>query len=170
MPIRPRDPVPTLDLATVGGVRFNLAQAAPKSFTMLVVYRGLHCPICKTYLHDLDSRFDEFAAKGVEALALSTDPQDRATQARRDWGIERLPIAYGLSIDQAREWGLFVSRSIRPNEPALFAEPGIFLIRPDRTLYCSSVQTMPFARPSFGDVLNAVAYVTANDYPARGES
>ena len=52
----------------------------------------------------------------------------------------------------------------------MFAEPGLFLIRPDLTLYAASVQTMPFARPAFADVLNAVEFVTKNNYPARGEA
>ncbi|MCU0769463.1 MAG: hypothetical protein MUD07_08855 [Burkholderiaceae bacterium] len=52
----------------------------------------------------------------------------------------------------------------------MFAEPGIFLIRPDRTLYFASVQTMPFARPHFADMLPAIDYVIKNDYPARGEA
>ena len=54
-------------------------------------------------------------------------------------------------------------------EPDLFLEPGLFMIRPDGTLYFASVQTMPFARPAFGDILKAVDFVIANDYPARGE-
>jgi hypothetical protein len=28
---------------------------------------------------------------------------------------------------------------------------------------------MPFARPSFGDILKAIDFVVAKDYPARGE-
>jgi hypothetical protein len=54
-------------------------------------------------------------------------------------------------------------------EPALFSEPGLFLVRADGTLYFASVQTMPFARPRFVDVVAALDYVIANDYPARGE-
>jgi hypothetical protein len=55
-------------------------------------------------------------------------------------------------------------------EPALFAEPGIFLVRPDGTLYFGTVQTMPFARPHFADILPAIDFVVKNDYPARGEA
>jgi hypothetical protein len=54
-------------------------------------------------------------------------------------------------------------------EPALFSEPGTFLVRPDRTLDFSSVQTMPFARPHFADILGALDFVIAKNYPARGE-
>lgn len=79
-------------------------------------------------------------------------------------------VAYGLSIDQARAWGLYVSAGIKDGEPALFAEPGLFLVRPDGTLYAGSIQTMPFARPHFAEVLQAIDFVVKNDYPARGEA
>lgn len=170
MPVKPRTKIPALDLPTVGGGRFDLAARHPASFTMLVFYRGLHCPICKTYLRDLDRRLDEFVERGVDAIAISTDTKERAEQSRKDWGVERLAIAYDLSIEQARQWGLYISASIKEGEPPLFAEPGLFLIRPDGTLYCDSIQTMPFARPSFADVLQAVAFVTERNYPARGEA
>src|SRR5213075_1496094 len=54
-------------------------------------------------------------------------------------------------------------------EPAHFSEPAFYLIRPDGTLYFGSVQTMPFARPHFSDILAAIDYVLKNNYPARGE-
>ena len=43
------------------------------------------------------------------------------------------------------------------------------MVRPDQTLYFASVQTMPFARPAFGDILKALDFVIAKNYPARGE-
>ncbi|MCK5495584.1 MAG: AhpC/TSA family protein, partial [Hyphomicrobiaceae bacterium] len=54
-------------------------------------------------------------------------------------------------------------------EPPLFIEPGIFFVRPDNTLYWSSIQTMPFARPSFAEILAGLDIVLAHDYPARGQ-
>ncbi|SRR5260221_3725494 len=170
MAIKPRTKVPALDLPLLAEGRFNLADQHPRSFTMIVAYRGLHCPICKTYLRDLDRKLDDFVQKGVDALAISTDTKERAQQSKSEWGIERLPIAYGLSIEAAHEWGLFISASIKENEPALFAEPGLFLVKPDGTLYAASIQTMPFARPSFSEVLAAVDFVTQKNYPARGEA
>lgn len=170
MSIKPRTTVPALSLPTAGGGRFELAQSAPKNFTLLVFYRGLHCPICKSYLRDLDRKLAEFETLGVTAMAVSTDTQERAERAKAEWGIDHLSIAYGLSIEQARNWGLNISAGINDGEPPLFAEPGLFLIRPDQTLYAASIQTMPFARPSFADVLAAVKFVTEKGYPARGEA
>lgn len=50
-----------------------------------------------------------------------------------------------------------------------FAEPGLFLIGPDRTLYYDAAQTMPFARPSFDDLAKDIDFALAKNYPARGE-
>ncbi len=90
------------------------------------------------------------------------------------WGLTHLTLGYGLSLESARQWGLYVSSgrgktSTGVEEPSLFVEPGLFVIRPDQTLYFATVQTMPFARPSFGDILKAIDFVIAKDYPARGE-
>ena len=54
-------------------------------------------------------------------------------------------------------------------EPPLFSEPGLFLIRPDGTLYFGTVQTMPFARPTIPEIMGAIDFVIEKKYPARGE-
>ena len=55
-------------------------------------------------------------------------------------------------------------------EPPMFVEPALFLVRPDRTLYYASVQSMPFGRPCFDDVLKGIEMVVARDALARGEA
>jgi len=59
--------------------------------------------------------------------------------------------------------------SIGIEEPALFSEPGVFIVRPDGTLYYGAVQTMPFARPHFDELLVALDFALDKNYPARGE-
>lgn len=166
----PRQPVPALRVSTTAGETWDLAARKPSQFTMVVVYRGLHCPICKTYLKNLEARVDDFIARGVDVIAVSSDSRERAEAARQQWGLDKLTVGYGLSVASAREWGLYVSRAIKESEPDQFAEPGIFIVRPDRTLYWASISTMPFARPSFGDILGAIDIVVKNNYPARGEA
>lgn len=48
-------------------------------------------------------------------------------------------------------------------------EPGLFLVSEQQTLFYGSVQTMPFVRPHFSELLGAVDFAIANNYPARGE-
>ena len=173
-PLMPRQPVPELSLPLVGGGTWSLADQTPETFTMVVFYRGLHCPICAAYLGDLNRKAAAFRERGVGIVIASSDGADRAAEAKERWGLDALDVAYGLSLDEARRWGLYVSSgigtsSIGVEEPALFSEPGLFLVRPDGSLYFGSVQTMPFARPAFGDILKALDFALAKDYPARGE-
>lgn len=168
-PLFPRQPVPALTVDLAGGGRFDLAAEKPARFTLVVFYRGLHCPLCRTQLNDLQAKLPEFARRGVAVVAISSDTAERAEKTKADWKLDRLRLGYGLSLEAARRWGLYVSTARNDAEPALFSEPGLFLVRADGTLYFASVQTMPFARPHFADILGALDFVIANDYPARGE-
>jgi peroxiredoxin len=173
--VTPRQAVPALEVQTLEGGLWRLADQHPESFTLAVFYRGLHCPVCSRYVKGLADQLDEFAARGVEAIALSTDDRDRAERARREWQLDGLKVGYGLTIEQARAWGLYVSNSrgvtsVGIEEPKQFNEPGLFLIRPDGTLYMAAVQSAPFARPHLDEVLKAVDFVKERDYPPRGDA
>lgn len=172
--LTPRQTVPALRVPTLSHGFFDLAAEAPDRFTLLCFYRGLHCPVCATYLRELESKVDAFAERGVGVLALSSDGEDRARQMAQKVGASQLRMGHDLPLATARAWGLSISTSrgktsIGIEEPALFSEPGVFLVRPDRTLYWLAVQSMPFARPNFGELLQALDFVIKNDYPARGE-
>jgi peroxiredoxin len=171
--LKPRQAVPSLDVATLQG-QWSLAEQSPQHFTMVVFYRGLHCPLCSKYLKELNKLASEFTEAGVSILALSSDNKERANEAQVDWELNNISIGYDVSIEQAQAWGLHRSAgkgktSTGFEEPAEFSEPGLFLIRPDQTLYWSQVSTMPFARPHFREVLGALGFVLTNNYPARGE-
>ncbi len=173
--LMPRQPVPALDVPTLDGGRWNIAESKPENFNLIVFYRGLHCPICATYIRDLDRKVAQFRERGVEPVVISSDSEDRAGETKESWGLKNLTIGHGLAIDAAREWGLFISSSrgktsVGVLEPPLFSEPGLFLVRPDATLYASAVNTMPFARPNFGELMKALDFIIERDYPARGEA
>jgi alkyl hydroperoxide reductase subunit AhpC len=173
--LKPRKPVPELDFDVVGGGHWSLAEQKPQNFTMLVVYRGLHCPICRRYTTELNAMVGEFEKRGVATVITSTDPKERAEEAKEKWGLPNLTVGYGVPIDKAREWGLYISTSrgltsAGVEEPPLFAEPGLFLVRPDRTLYWASISTMPFARPHFSEISTSIEFALSKNYPARGEA
>jgi peroxiredoxin len=175
MALKPRQPVPTLEFDTVGGGRWSLAAQKPENFTMIVFYRGLHCPQCRRYTTELNGVIGEFDKRGVSTVITSTDTLERAGQAKTQWGLSSLTVGFGVSVDKAREWGLYVSTgrgvtSAGIEEPKLFAEPGLFLTKPDATLYWASIATMPFARPHFGEIAAAIDFALSKNYPARGEA
>lgn len=112
--------------------------------------------------------------RGVNVVAISSDDEERAERAKREWELPVMRVGYGLPLKDARAWGLYISTSRGKTsagieEPALFSEPGLFLVRPDNTLYYGSWQTMPFARPHFSEMLAAVDFALDKNYPARGE-
>jgi peroxiredoxin len=170
----PRQKTPDLTVPLLGGGAFDLTSESAERGTVICFYRGLHCPICATYLKELERRVDDFAERGISTIAISTDGEERTQGMVDKIPVEKLRFGYDLSLEKAREWGLYISTSrgktsIGIEEPALFAEPGLFLINPDQTLYYMSVQTMPFVRPHFSELLSAVDFVIEKNYPARGE-
>ena len=172
--LMPRQPVPTLHVPTLAHGNFKLAEDAAPNFTLVVFYRGLHCPICLKYLLELGRLQPEFEKRGVKVIALSSDGRERAQAMADKLNAPGLRMGYDLGLANARAWGLYVSTSrgvtsIGIEEPALFSEPGVFIVRPDGTLYYGAVQTMPFARPHFDELLAAIDFALAKDYPARGE-
>lgn len=173
--LMPRQPVPSLEVPTLSGQTLSLQAGRARNFTMLVFYRGYHCPLCRAYLTELNRLSNEFEVRGVEILVLSSDKRERAEKTRQEWFLDHLDLGYELDLEVARHWGLYVSTgrgltSIGIEEPSLFSEPGIFLIRPDLTLFWASIQTMPFARPHFKEMLSAIDFVLTKNYPARGEA
>ena len=169
--LQPRSPAPPLDLPLVGGGRFVLSEQAPEAFTLVVFYRGLHCPKCKDQLAELDTLLERFAEAGVTSVvAVSGDPEERARRTVEEWGLTSVPVAYGLTEEQMRAWDLYVSKGVKDPEPDVFSEPGLFLVRADGTVYSAHVQSMPFARPHLTNLLNAIGWIREHDYPARGEA
>ncbi|MHB1487750.1 MAG: peroxiredoxin-like family protein [Acidimicrobiales bacterium] len=168
---KPQHPAPPLEVPLVGGGRWSLADQHPDRFTLVVFYRGYHCPVCSGYLKQLDGLLDKLAEVGVTSVvAVSGDDEPRATRSAEEWGLVRLSVGYAQSIDSMREWGLFVSKGIKDDEPEEFGEPGLFLVRADGTLYAAILNSMPFGRPHLDEVVGAIRWVNDNDYPARGEA
>jgi peroxiredoxin len=167
---KPRQPAPALEVAIAGGGRWSLRDSKPERFTLIVAYRSLHCPICKGYLGELETKLPEFARRGVEVIAVSVDTAERAMRAKTEWRLKTLRVGYELPLATARDWGLFVSAAQKESEPAHFTEPGLFLVKPDGTLFSASISSTPWARPPFGEMLRAIDFFVQHDPPARGEA
>lgn len=172
MTLTPTQPAPVLSLPLTGGGDthdLGLGTGADGRFSLVVFFRGLHCPVCRKQLSELDRRLDEVRAAGVgRVVAISMETPERSAQLVQEWHLANLPVAYGLSEASARDWGLFVSTAIKDGEAPVFNEPGMFVVDADGTVYWSSVSSMPFARPALDDVLAGLQFAQKNDYPARG--
>ncbi len=85
---------PAIAVARLGGG--EIAPASMEGWRLLVVYRGKHCPLCKPYLTTLDGLIDTFTEAGVQVMAVSADPVEKATADAAEFGW-RFPLGYGLS-------------------------------------------------------------------------
>ena len=167
--LKPRTKVPNIEVELVNDTAWKLSEQDPKNFTMVLFYRGKHCPVCKKQLEELQSKLKNFTDLGVNVVAISSDTEEKAKASYEEWDVADVPIGYEYSIEEARKWGMFISEGIK-DEPKHFIEPGLFLIKPDGTLYSASIQSMPFARPGFDELLKGIEFISKKDYPARGEA
>ncbi len=172
MTLIPTQTPPALSLPlTGGGITDDLAlgTGADGRFSLVVFFRGLHCPLCRKQLGELDRRLGDLREAGVgRVLAVSMETPERSAQLVREWHLGDLPVAHGLSEASAREWGLFISTAIKDGEAPVFNEPGVFVLDADGTVYWSNVASMPFGRPALDDVLAGVQFAQQKEYPARG--
>ena len=166
--IIPGKKAPSLNIETISGNTWSLDNHLNKSKCMIVFYRGLHCPVCSVFLKQIDSQLLEYKKSNTEVIAVSMDNKEKALKTKSDWSIKNLNIAYGLSEDDARKWGLYISKSIKEAESDIFCEPGLFIIREDGTLYLANTSNMPWARPDLTDFPAKLIFAEENNYPVRG--
>lgn len=174
------EPAPELTVPTLSGDTFTLSERNPETFTIVVFYRGRHCPICIGQLKEIEAAFEDAKAKGMDVIAISMDTEEKArstvaaalseSEEKKDNDTLTFPIGYGLTEEQARNWGLYISQG-RPNtsEPQVFSEPGVYAISPDNTVFFAQVQSAPFTRPNFLSLIGGLQWSKDNNYPARGQ-
>ena len=158
--------LPEMALPRVGGGEVRLGGEGHWQF--IVVYRGKHCPLCKPYLDGLEAQRPALEELGIEVVAVSADPAEKADadNADHDWNFD---IGYDLSIPQMRELGLYISdpRSAKETDRP-FAEPALFVVRPDGTLQIIDISNAPFARTDLRPLPCNLKWIMENDYPVRG--
>lgn len=164
----PGNNVPALTVDTLSGSAWNLAAQTPRNYTMVVFYRGLHCPLCAEYLKQLNSKLSQFHDLGIEVIAISGDTREKAANSAETWGVKDLTLGYGLTREAMQQWGLYVSKGAFDYEPAYFNEPGLFLIGPNGVLFFASVNNAPYGRTDLDALLGGMDFVLNNNYPVRG--
>lgn len=167
--LRPGTQAPSLTVQTLNNDSWNLAEQKPDEYTMVVFYRGDHCPICRKYLTSLSERLRDFKKYGVSnVIAISGDNRSLAEKTRTACNINDLTIGFEHDLNSMAEWGLYISKSIRESEPEYFGEPGLFLIDSKGKIFSCSTSSLPFARPRFEDLLDGLEIISAKNYPRRG--
>ena len=167
--IKPGQDAGPLSLNLINGTNWTLSEQDDDAhpWRMIVVYRGLHCPLCKKQLKELSGKLKDIADKGISVVAATMEEKSRADKAHEEWELDQLPIAYGIGEDFVEKFGLFTSEAINDDEPDVFAEPAMLVFK-GTDYHMGWVQSVPFARPALDDVIDTIEFVEKKDYPPRG--
>ncbi|UXX84217.1 peroxiredoxin-like family protein [Roseovarius pelagicus] len=160
---------PQQTVKRIGGGTMDLGTPQDgRDWQMVVVYRGLHCPICKKYLTRLEMLLSRYHENGIDVVTVSGDPQDKAQTMVDELGLT-MPVGYDLSIAQMRALGLYISDPRSPQETDRpFAEPGLFVINANGDLHIVDVSNAPFSRPDLEGLAGGLEFIRNKDYPIRG--
>jgi len=157
---------PTVALPLAGGGEATIGGTG--AWQMLVVYRGKHCPLCRKYLKTLDGLLGDFTAANVHVLVASGDPKEKAEAEVTEEGWH-FPVGYGLTPEQMRALGLYISHPRSPQETDRpFPEPGLFVVNPEGKAQIIDISNAPFSRPDLANVLNGLKFIREKNYPVRG--
>jgi peroxiredoxin len=160
---------PKTEIPQLGGGTVTLGDPqGAHDWQLVVIYRGLHCPLCKKYLAQLDEMQGQFHEIGVDVVVASGDTEDKAQAMATEKALS-LPMGYGLSVAQMQALGLYVSDPRSPQETDRpFPEPGLFVINAAGLIQMVDVSNAPFLRPDLVGVLGGITFIRNNDYPIRG--
>lgn len=172
--LQPGEQLPHITLQTVQGGKLEIGAPTGK-WLLVVVYRGKHCPVSKNYLASLQQIIHELDEMGVEVVAVSGDPRERAEafldtlKATTDTKEVTYKVAYGLDVGDMLKWGLYISEPRNPRETDRpFPEPAIILVNPEGYIQIVDYSNSPFSRPDLRILIEGIRYIQENDYPIRG--
>lgn len=158
---------PALGFAKLGGGQLEVGGARER-WTLLVVYRGLHCGRCKKYLGKLQQTQAAWRDAGFEIIAVSADKEAQAQTDVTDQGWT-FDVGYDLSEAQMAALGLYVSDPLSESETDhRFAEPGVFCIRPDGITQVVSISNAPAGRTDLDELLDGMIFTIEGNRPPRG--
>ena len=163
--------VPSLPVQSLDGETVDISKpAGGADWKMVVVYRGVHCPLCTRYLNGMPDFVERLKAVGVDLAAVSADSGEQLQRHLEKLDVN-FPLYHGLTLEQMEQLGLYVSipRSEQETDH-LFPEPGLFVVNTDGNLQVVDISNNPFARPDLEIFVSGLEWIRnpENNYPIRG--
>ena len=150
----PDKPMHQMTLPTIDG-KGLVVSGSNNRWQMMVVYRGLHCPICKTYTAKIEALKDKFDELETDVVFISGDTAEKAKNFASEVGLN-LPVAYDLAIEHMRQLGLYIS------------EPRLFVFNEKGQPHIVEISNAPFIRPEPELIIRGIMHIKKNNYPIRG--
>lgn len=164
--LHPGQPFAPVSFKQFGGSDFTFG--ASGGWQALFVIRGQHCPICKSYLAEIEQRREALAALGVSLAAVSADSEAQ-TGITAAAAKVKFPLLYGMDEATMHRLGLYVSepRSAQETDHR-FSEPALFVVNPQGVLHLVDIANAPFLRPDLDRLVGGLRFIIEKAYPIRG--
>lgn len=164
-------PFPKISASNLAGEQIELgAPTNGADWQLVVVYRGKHCPLCTRYLNKLESHLQALKDINVDVIAVSGDSREQLEAHRQKLDVS-YPLLYGLTVEQMKALGLYISHPRSPQETDHpFAEPGLFVVNQDGNVQVVDLSNNPFVRPALEELVSGLQWIRNpdNNYPIRG--
>jgi hypothetical protein len=150
--VRPRESAPDLTVPLLRGGTNHLTDQRPRTFTMVVFFRGLHCPVCRAQLTELNRRLGELEQAGIDVMPSAARPVSARPSLPRTAGSSVARWPTGSPKPRCEPGGCSSPAQSTTSSPRS-QRAGLFLIAPDHTVYYESILSMPVGRPRLDDLL-----------------
>ena len=154
----------------VTGGSWTLHGESTAQLHLISFFRGAFCGYCTRFMQQLNGLHAEFAELGIDLAGVSVDSKDIANAWREDNGIDKISIGYGLSQEQIEACELFASRITRGGTEMYFAEPALWLVKPDGELYLNIQSSISCGRPDLESLIGGLKRLAAEGYTLRGNA
>lgn len=124
--LEPGTPAPSIELPTLDGNHFSLAEARKKGPVLAVFFKAA-CPTCQLAFPYLERIYKAYPAAKFTMIGISQDEEDRTADFARTFGV-----TFPLALEDASDYRF-------SNAYGLTNVPSIFLVSPQGQIQASSV-------------------------------
>ena len=166
--LKPGQMVPELEFPLLEGGTWSLHGDSSAQLRLISFYRGAFCGFCSRFMQQLNGLHAEFADLGIVLAGVSVDPRDVAKAWVEDKAIDKISVGYGFTRAQIGALGLFASHFSRDGKELYFAEPALWLVKPDGELYLNIQSSVSCGRPDLESLLIGLKLLADHGFPTRG--
>ena len=164
--LHPGQKFEALKFSCLDGADYTIG--APGDWQALFIFPGQHCPICKSYLGEIEQRREAFVQLGVSVAAASADNEVQS-RITADQSKFRFPILYGMDEPTMQQLGLYISEPRSAQEADhRFPEPALFVVNKDGVLQLVDIANAPFLCPDLDRLVRGLGFIIDKGYPIRG--
>jgi len=168
--LRPGQQTPNTQFPLVGGGTWALHDSSAAKLRLISFYRGAFCGFCTRALQQLNALHPQFAELGIELFCISVDPENVVSEWAETNGIDQVTVGYGLTRAQIEACGLFASHFTRDGKELYFAEPALWLVKPNGELYLNIQNSISCGRPDLESLVTGLKLLASQGYPTRGNA